>query len=73
VGKEYRFDFAFKFCTQLSFEWPLKDRKSLQSHGKGGRETSTGKKGTKNPDPVAIYARRKTKKYTDIGTDTRLH
>jgi hypothetical protein len=32
----------------------------LTIHGKGGRETSTGEEGVKNPDPVAIYAGRKT-------------
>jgi hypothetical protein len=45
--------------------------KGLTIHGKGGRETSTGKEGLKNPDPVAIYAGRKTKKYLGHGTGTR--
>jgi hypothetical protein len=51
----------------------VENDKSLTIHGKWGRETSTGKKGLKNPDPVAIYAGRKTKKYTVSGAGTRLH
>jgi hypothetical protein len=48
----------------------VKEDKDLTIHGKGGRETSTGKKGLKNPDPVAIYAGRKTKEYLDSGAGT---
>jgi hypothetical protein len=48
----------------------VENYKSLTIHGKGGRETSTGKR-VKNPDPVAIYAGRKTKKYLGSGAGTR--
>jgi hypothetical protein len=46
----------FAHSWVLNGHWKV--TKVYQSHGKKGRETSTGKKGIKNPDPVAIYARR---------------
>jgi hypothetical protein len=49
----------------------VKDDKSLTIHGRRGEGDEYRQKGLKNPDPVAIYAGRKTKKYIGGGAGTR--
>jgi hypothetical protein len=49
----------------------VKDDKSLTIHGERGEGDEYRQRGLKNPDTVAIYAGRKTKKYIGNGAGTR--